>query len=405
MTSFDVHLPCNAAVPLLLLAAVAAPCTGSAQLNAAADVRGEIADRITELQAQAGPYSSELIDPLKSLSVLYQESGNHALASAVLDQAMQVIRANYGLRSLEQAPLLQQRIRSEETRGDFAAAWDLEQDLLSLARRQPDDLRSVPILHEIGDKRMALLRTYLRGALPPQLYLGCYYQRHASSSCTSGLKHVAAGAMLSEAQHLYLQAIRVFLRQQDYSSDELRELETKLIRSAYAYGGAYAYSGAYSIGRQSMRRLVSYDVANEKPLLQRIDTLIQIADWDLLFDQRPAALGLYEETYAFLKQRGVAQASIDALFSPETPYMLPTFAQNPADPDRAQSATGHVDIAFEVTRYGTSRRIDVVSSSNASKDARSDLVRLVTRSRFRPVIKDGEFAKATPVVVRYYVQE
>jgi hypothetical protein len=173
MTSFEVHLPFNTAAALLLLAAFAAPCTGIAQLNAADDAHGELADRITKVQAQGGPYSSELIDPLKNLSVLYQESGNHALASAVLDQAMQVIRANYGLRSLEQAPLLQQRIRTEETRGDFAAAWDLEQDLLTLARRQPDDLRSAPILHAVGDKRMALLRTYLRGTLPPQLYLGC----------------------------------------------------------------------------------------------------------------------------------------------------------------------------------------------------------------------------------------
>ena len=89
---------------------------------------------------------------------------------------MQVIRANYGLRSLEQAPLLQQRIRSEEARGNFAAAWELEQDLITLARRQPNDLGAAPILHEIGDKRMDLLRDYLDGGIPPQIILGCYYQ-------------------------------------------------------------------------------------------------------------------------------------------------------------------------------------------------------------------------------------
>ena len=65
--------------------------------------------------------------------------------------------------------------------------------------------------------------------------------------------------------------------------------------------------------------------------------------------------------------------------------MLPTFAPNPSDAARAQTATGYVDIAFEVTYFGTTRRVDVVSSTNASKDARSDLVRLVSRSRFRPI--------------------
>ena len=64
--------------------------------------------------------------------------------------------------------------------------------------------------------------------------------------------------------------------------------------------------------------------------------------------------------------------------------MLPTFAPNPSDAARAQTATGYVDIAFEITHFGTSPPIEVVSSSNASKDARGDLVRLVARSRFRP---------------------
>jgi hypothetical protein len=191
----------------------------------------------------------------------------------------------------------------------------------------------------------------------------------------------------------------VFLRQEAYSSAELRELETKLIHSSYAYGGSY------QVGRRSLSRLVSYGAANEEPLLQRIDSVIQVADWDLLFDQRPPAIELYEDIYAFLEQRGVARAAIDEWFSPEAPHMLPTFAANPAAAARAQTATGYVDIAFEVTYFGTARRVDVVSSVNASKDARSDLVRLVSRGRFRPIVTDGEFLRSTPVVVRYYVEE
>ena len=106
MTSFEVHRSFSATARLLLLAAIATPCAGFAQRDPTDDLLGVIAERITEAQARGGPYSTELIDPLKSLSVLYEENGNHALASAVLEQAMQVIRANYGLRSLEQAPLL-----------------------------------------------------------------------------------------------------------------------------------------------------------------------------------------------------------------------------------------------------------------------------------------------------------
>ena len=228
MTSFEVHRPFSATARLLLLAAIATPCAGFAQRNPTDDLLGVIAERITEAQARGGPYSTELIDPLKSLSVLYEENGNHALASAVLEQAMQVIRANYGLRSLEQAPLLQQRIRSEEARGNFAAAWELEQDLLTLARRQPNDLGAAPILHEIGDKRMDLLKDYLDGGIPPQIILGCYYQgpralqhplaQSGSSNCTSGQKDVAAGSDPHGGADALRAGDRRFLRQKAYSS-------------------------------------------------------------------------------------------------------------------------------------------------------------------------------------------
>ena len=57
------------AARLLLLAAIAAPCTGFAQSDPTDDLLGVIAERITEAQARGGPYSTELIDPLKSLSV------------------------------------------------------------------------------------------------------------------------------------------------------------------------------------------------------------------------------------------------------------------------------------------------------------------------------------------------
>jgi hypothetical protein len=406
MVSFDLHRPRYAAARIWLVL-IGVPCAGLAQSppdSDTTDALGEIAERISEAQVEGGAYSSDLIDPLKTLSVLYQENGNYALATAVLDQAMQVIRANYGLRSLEQAPLLQQKIRSEEARGNAAGAWDLEQELLALARRNPDDLRTAPILHELGDKRMDILERYLGGELPPQLFLGCYYQglpQHEgpprSGNCNAGSKGIAAGTMLIDAQRLYLNAIRVFHQQKAYASDELHKLEAKVILGSYT-------GGAYETGRQSLQRLISYGAVNAEPLERRVDTLVEIGDWDLLFDYRPSALDIYEDAYAFLRERG-EQAAIDALFSPASPYMLPRFLEDPSSPSRAATATGHVDMAFEVTRYGTTRRLDVLKSSNASKDARGDILRLVSRAKFRPIIRDGEFPRATPVVVRYYVEE
>jgi hypothetical protein len=394
------------AIACALLVAAVGDAAWSAQAAGEPDAKTELAARIQRAQSEGGPYSKELIDPLKTLSLLYLEEGQDALADATTEQAMQVMRANYGLRSLEQAPLLRQRIRNEENRGNFAAAWELERTLLRIARAHPDDLRAAEVFHEIGDKRMAVLERYRGGETPPQLTLGCYYNEpqvfadpNQEPSCTAGSRDVAQQAMLADAQRNYLRAIGVLLRQGRYADEQLQTLERNLIESSYLYGGRYLP------GRQSLGRLVSYGVANRVPLLSRATALVHAADWDLLFERRVFALEEYQQTYEYLKQQGVAQAAIDELFAPAIPVALPTFLPNPLARD-AQQATGYIDVAFDILNVGTTRRIDILGASdNATKAAKDELVTLIARGRFRPRVKDGEFVRASRVVVRYPLHE
>ena len=394
----------GAAVRACLLVAIGATRVAMPQsgIDPVADdtaARGDIAEKIVEAQAQGGPYAQELIDPLMSLSLLYQENGQHSLASATAEQALQVVRANYGLRSLEQAPAIRQRIQSEEANGNFEEAWKLEHALLTLAGAHRDDLRAATIFREIGDKRIDLFERYSSGERPPQVILGCYYGwGFGTGSCTSGSKRVATRAIVADAQDKYSKAIGVLLQQQLYSSPELLELELELIRNSYLHMGDYA------TGRRSLSRLVSYRVANEEPLPRRAAALAEVADWDLLYEQREPALDLYERIYAFLEHQGAEPAALAEIFAPEIPVALPAFFENPlaSSPDRA---AGHIDIAFELTRYGATRKVEILSAtSNATDDEKDRLVRIVNGTRFRPRATDGEFARATPVVVRYYFE-
>lgn len=390
---------------LLIVAGVARPAaTQPKRIPHAEDALTLIAERIVEAQARGGPYAPELIDPLKTLSVLYQERGDYAREAAVLEQAMQVIRANFGLRSLEQAPLIRQRIRGAEANGNFAEAWDLEKAFVSLAEKHPDDLRTVPILHEIGDKRMALLERYLAGERPPQLILGCYYEPplgvpNDHRNCLGGSRGYAARRMVLEAQGHYANAIAVLRGLDQHANDELHVLEGKLYRNSYLYGG-------YQVGRRSLVRLIGDDAANGEPVMRRVARLLELADWDLVFAQKSLALDLYAETYEFLQQENFSQATIDDIFAPELPIVLPKFLANRAAPEHADGATGYVDVAFEITRFGTTRRIRVESTSgNVSNAAQGRVTRWIVENHFRPQRVNGQFADAARVVVRHYVHE
>jgi len=203
---------------IVSLAALTAREAAFAQTAVATDeAQQQLVEQIRGIQAREGVHSEALIDPLTQLAMLLEQSGDDALAIAVIDQALDVVLNTRGLHSLDQLPLLRQAIRAEEARGNLSGAGGREQELLEVARRHPSDLQTVSIFREAADKRMAFLA---------RLKIGEDYERCDSIfplECTMGA--------LNEARPLYAEAIEVILRNHLYSSDELRELEASLVRT------------------------------------------------------------------------------------------------------------------------------------------------------------------------------
>jgi hypothetical protein len=380
-----------------------------------------------------------------------------------LERAVQVVRVNKGLHSLDQLPLVRQLIQIEEAIGDRAAAWEREQDLLTLVRRHPDDIRTVPVLREIADRQMELLDAVLAGKRPPEIVLGCYYKEspmQGDGSCDAGSKSTVIQGVLADAQRNYMDAIAVMLRHGLYGSDDLRALEIDVLRGIDFMRSQYyqrfssvmapAYIGAsgvepwrgriaavaelaswelpypdasslesddagnlstkhtnimdpYHRGRQSLRRLYAYVAASSGSPALQADAVVQLADWDLLHSHNSQALDSYRVAQTMLDESGAAAASVDELFAPPTPVVLPAFEPNPLEPDETRTATGHIDVAFEITKYGLSRGIEIVDEDNATLATKRDLLALIRSNRYRPQLIDGQFAAATPVRVRYYL--
>lgn len=408
MVSFKTGRTIMRAAAILTLSAVAPPHVVVSQPSSspAADEEAvRLAERIEQRQSRDGVHSPELIDPLKGLALYYQDQGDHVRAIAALEQARQVFRVNYGLHDLGEAPLLRQLIRNEDARGNAEAAWELEQRLLRLAGRHPDDVRTAPILRAMADDRMDVLRRYVAGEFPPQIVLGCYYggpQPNGTGSCSAGSRGRVISTLRNEAVSYYSQAVDVILRNEAYSSDQLPELLMELVHVSHEFQ-------LYALGRKSLRYLLSHARANSRPW-PAMQALVHIADWDLLFaDSRRAhdeALEAYERIYELLEQEDLEQATIDRIFSPGTPVVLPTFEPNPLASERTRGSSGHIDVAFDITAHGDSEQIEILDTTlNASDAARDRLVELIAGSRFRPRISDGELDEAARVFVRYHLDE
>ena len=408
---------------LIVLAAVTIPGTALSQsAREALEIRErQVVARIAAEESANGPYSERLVGPLTTLSLLYEEMGEFALVDASIQRVIQVIRADYGLYSLEQAPSIRRLIELEDSRGNAQAAWDLEQELLGIAERHRDDIRTVAILRDTGNRRFETLRRYIAGEFPPEIVLGCYYDesyaylkawtrgsRPLTSlpggdslvSCTSGSRVQAKQALFGEAQSLYAEAANIILRNELYSSEELKELLTTLVESSHRYGNP-------ALGRHSLRYLLAYETTNTGEWLPRIEALVRLADWNLLYSNSgngtKAALAAYRQAYDLAQAHGLSRETIEDIFTPDMPVLLPSFVANPLATDEASEQSTYIDCAFVVTKKGKSDDIEIIDTGgNVTRTARKDLVKLLKRGRFRPRLVDGQFADSPRMVVRYY---
>jgi hypothetical protein len=228
------------------LAAASAAVAQPALTVATTDEQTALVEQIARLRAEGGPNAAAAIAPLRALALQYQEAGDDALAIGVLEEARHITRVNLGLTSPDEALLIRQQIRSEKALGRSEPAWDLEQEMVTIARQHHDDRRMASVFGGLAEERTDTLARYRAGHLPPEIYLGCYYadapQPYRDTrgrrgpppgmggTCRSGNRLTAYRQMRTEILMYYADAIEVAVKSGDFASQELRDLEQAAVR-------------------------------------------------------------------------------------------------------------------------------------------------------------------------------
>jgi hypothetical protein len=402
----------------VLLAAVASAHAAFPQLSSSPrtdDALSGAAELIDEIQSSQGITSPELIDPLMSAGLSFREQGDVNLAIAAFERARHLVRVNYGLTSFKEAPLLRQLVQIEEARGNAATAWDLEQELIGRIYRSPDGPGAASMLREIADKRVDVLERYVAGAFPPQVELGCYYTgpprldgtETVPASCRSGSSRSVKQALYDEATRYYYDVMDMIRFSEGPSSDRLPEVYMAVLRASYVARNDYLTELQ---GRETLRAVYERHVRYSAPLPVQMNALLQMADWDLLFaggrKKNEAAFQAYEALYERFQQKGLEPSFIDEIFSPSVPVVLPAFSPSRLVSSETPDSSGYIDVAFEITKYGEGKSIEILdTSTSVTDDARLRLRDLIKWSRFRPRVANGAFEDPARVVVRYYIND
>lgn len=313
-----------------------------------------------------GPFTALAIGPLTSLGDSYREANDDGNAVSAYSEARTVSRRAYGLHNEEQIALLDR----------------LSQSLLDLNQ-----------LAEAEEQQVEALRLIQR-ANPPN-----------SDAVLEGIYKYAEWLgqrlMFQLERDQYMRALRII--RSTYGERDVRQVRPLLgIGNTYRQERNPAGMGISSL-QDGLALLLEQP---ERDSVAIAGALRDIGDWSVAFDKTGYRGMEYQRAWQLLGsvpdgerlRREWFYGANYVLYEPISPRGLSN------DPD---ALSGHVTVSFDVDTAGNSGNVTLVSSDPVGlKD--EAVLRHIRRSRFRPLIENGELVagRGLGIQVKFrYLQE
>ncbi|MBI2994613.1 MAG: hypothetical protein HYY48_10620 [Gammaproteobacteria bacterium] len=385
----------------------------------------QLLEAIREREREGGPYDSQLGEQLSSLGLAYQRNGEHAQAVQTLNRTLQIKRVNEGLQSMGQLSTLESIIENNIAVKDWEELDRNYQLLLWLHRRnfESDDQRLLPIIDKMGRWKLQAYRDKLLEQNPD--------------------------VTLREAEDLYRQTIKLLEKQYGKTDARLidplygnasteyeimRETMKKPLDSFRSASRAPLFNtisyqqvcartrqgvicrvipvvtgggnlGALASEQNSKDMQIHYSLQKAKRSLSQIVdifeanpnlprrsyglALVHLGDWYMFHRQPGAANDHYKKAYAALVESGTSKEDIDNLFG--KPAGVPSLQLPLPDVEKKLSEERqYVEVAFDVSKTGRVTNIEVMADPDDSSGIRRKVRKMLTESRFRPRLENGE---------------
>jgi hypothetical protein len=397
-------------------ALTASPAPAATDTSEAAVADSRYSHTISALELQGDLYAFALREPLLARANQHLQSGNTVDALEDLERAMQITRIQQGLSSIGQASIMRTMIDTYVQMDDIPNAHRLQEALLHLQARYygSDSTELVPALLEWADWNV-------------NLYLGGQLAETTQVPTTQGSLPLGdPNPYMQEAHMRYVNALEILHTHADPKDANLVTIERKLAAvnfmvdrdmlevlqgSQKAAGDEFDLNSDRTVkrvrnfhfinGDTALKRALAYGYLSPEPDQDYIAArMLELADWNLLFDHRVTALDLYRQTLELLATSNLSQQEIDNFFAGGLPVQTPDTAYEQAlEP---QAFTGYIDVEVKLNKYGAASDTRLLTDANADPDVVDELLRRIRSAKFRPVFAQGNPKHEEAVKLRYF---
>ena len=362
--------------------------------------------QITELESAAGPHAEPLVEARSSLGMLYQQAGDHGQAITVLRDALQSVRVNEGLYSMNQLAILEAIIDSQVALGARDELRRNYEYLFWLYQRNYGDHSAglVPVIKRVGQWYFDLYNFS-----PPNTTVEPLIA--ADDLYAKALKILPEDAPPRDrADILYKVAVINHHVAEDVQDPMLSHQEIREAMIPHGRGSPYvneagvrqhyAYQSFYK-GKRALTRIIeTYEKTLPDGIMDYARALVFMGDW--LTVQRRVLEGarLYQRALAALAEHDADPALVDELFGEPQPIeQLPI----PGEPEpQAGAGSYYVDALLDVPKSGwpTNIRIQTIHPPDETT-LLSRAERGIAATRYRPRYRNGQPVATSDVPLRF----
>ena len=448
-----------------LPAAMASPARAGSATELFEDIQ-DYENSISNLIENGGAFESQLAQEYLAISALYQQAGDFENAVQALENTMHIERVNQGLYTLAQTDAIRQLIQANKTIRNFSEADQYHEYLYYLMSRnlepgsealteaalewaewnveayrrlnfyQEEELATSGSVSNIG---ATLLRRGELVAIEDDQFSEIMFIPRAAffdSSASARLQSFTAEQLIdprlkraeklydtilesdpdnievlgkkANITHLYKIQLEKFIGNNMIGSN-IRPSSSRLLRSSRHFRRIDS-----DISDSMLAYIAELENADDPEKKSNPETLanayIQLADWNIAFENRQKAEQYYNKARDILLANDYSEEEVTAFISPEPALFIPEYITYP-DTRSFQNIPenmdipyiGYIDVSFNKQRSGNLRNIRIENfSEDAGNQLKNRLMELLRSVKVRPLFVAGEVQPQSDIKVRYY---
>lgn len=351
---------------------------------------------IDRVEADFGPYATELSDLYLGLAQTLVTEGEFLEAKDAYNRGLMVLRVNSGPNSPEQTDSLFLLANIEVVLGDMSAAVEVLKHVyhINVSNYGEQSPEMLPVLDRIYG--------WYSAARPPGSLMSDYYDYErrlklaekmvSTSEAVHGEGHPATADAYRRLGDCEFQMVRHLTGTGMSVNPDHYVAMTSGALDPLGFGSGPVVEHADAGRRAYVKALKAMQSSPSVSAVEYADTLASLGDWYLLFEKARKSRELYYQALKTLQLNEKTAPLADTYMAqPQPMHFVANTEDEIGDNQSGEHKPFSLDISMTVTTHGEARKVTVLNPPEGlSEDDIRAIEMRVKNIPFRPAVKDGK---------------